>query len=167
MITFSTGTLGTPTIDYIQTLQSDIFRNYLRNRPHSNGVRFDELFRDHSFPRNNRNANLNSNNARHLLSRMLVINPRNRITIDQALNHDYIRVFIPRDRSLANAELNSVNTFIVIIFSWMVLKFDLCNFQPTLGPYDDTFDNAQRTINEWRQLIRDRIEEYERRQPLN
>jgi len=43
--------------------------------------------------------------ARDLLKKMLVIDPRNRISVDEAINHPYIRVWFEDD------EVNGVSFY--------------------------------------------------------
>lgn len=73
-------------------------RNYVENRPRYNGFTFEKLFPDMCFPNDsNDHQRLKASQARNLLSKMLVIDPENRISVDQALLHDYINVWYDRD----------------------------------------------------------------------
>lgn len=69
-------------------------RNYVENRPRYSGYTFDRLFPDVLFPSDSNEHNrLRASQARDLLSRMLVIDPEHRISVDQALLHEYIHVW--------------------------------------------------------------------------
>ncbi|MEQ2201670.1 Mitogen-activated protein kinase 10, partial [Xenoophorus captivus] len=57
--------LGTPSPEFMKKLQPTV-RNYVENRP---------------------------NQARDLLSKMLIIDPAKRISVDEALQHPYINVW--------------------------------------------------------------------------
>lgn len=77
-------------------------RNYVENRPRYPGFTFDRLFPDQLFPSDSSEHNrLKASQARDLLSRMLVVDPEHRISVDQALVHSYIQVWY--DDSEVNA----------------------------------------------------------------
>lgn len=77
-------------------------RNYVENRPRYSGYTFDRLFPDVLFPSDSNEHNrLKASQARDLLSRMLVVDPEHRISVDQALVHSYIKVWY--DDSEVNA----------------------------------------------------------------
>lgn len=85
--------LGTPSTAFMQRLQPTV-RNYVENRPRYTGYTFDRLFPDVLFPSDSNEHNrLRASQARDLLSRMLVIDPEHRISVDQALVHSYINVW--------------------------------------------------------------------------
>lgn len=85
--------LGTPSTAFMQRLQPTV-RNYVENRPRYAGYTFDRLFPDVLFPSDSSEHNrLRASQARDLLSRMLVIDPEHRISVDQALVHSYINVW--------------------------------------------------------------------------
>lgn len=89
--------LGTPSKDFINRLQPAV-RNFVTSKPCRAGLQFDQLFSDYYFPADSQqHEQLSSQNARDLLSRMLVIDPRNRITVDEALDHPYIRLWARED----------------------------------------------------------------------
>lgn len=87
-------------------LQTTI-RNYVENRPKYPGYPIDKLFPDQLFPADTAHSQLTANSARDLLSKMLVIDPLCRISVDEALNHPYINAWYD------DAEVNAVR----IIFS--------------------------------------------------
>lgn len=93
--------LGTPSPSFMTRLQPTV-RNYVENRPRYSGYTFDRLFPDVLFPSDSNEHNrLKASQARDLLSRMLVVDPEHRISVDQALVHSYIKVWY--DDSEVNA----------------------------------------------------------------
>ncbi|KAK4336616.1 hypothetical protein RND71_043955 [Anisodus tanguticus] len=125
--------LGTPSTHFMQRLQSTV-RNYVENRPRKAGLSFEEFFPDSLFSSDGtENQRLKANQARDLLSRMLVIDPLLRITVDQALIHPYISIWY--DDSEVNA--------------------------PIPRPYDDSVDEIEHTVEQWKVLIYNEVKEYE------
>ena len=85
--------LGTPSTSFMQRLQPTV-RHYVENRPRYPGYSFERLFPDVLFPsETNELSRRKASEARDLLSRMLVIDPEQRISVDQALLHSYINVW--------------------------------------------------------------------------
>ena len=85
--------LGSPSTSFMRRLQPTV-RNYVENRPRYSGYSFDRLFPDVLFPNdNNEQSRRKASEARDLLSRMLVIDPEQRISVEQALLHSYINVW--------------------------------------------------------------------------
>lgn len=73
-------------------------RNYVENRPKFSGHTSEQLFPDVLFPTPSKDhETLNAAMARDLLDRMLVIDPRKRISVDDAINHPYIRVWFDEE----------------------------------------------------------------------
>lgn len=102
--------LGTPSQAFMQRLQPTV-RNYVENRPRYNGYTFDRLFPDVLFPSDSNEHNrLKASQARDLLSRMLVVDPEHRISVDQALVHSYINVWYDESEVNAVSMQNLVNT---------------------------------------------------------
>ena len=100
--------LGTPSASFMQRLQPTV-RNYVENRPRYSGYSFDRLFPDVLFPSdNNEQSRRKAAEARDLLSKMLVIDPEQRISVEQALLHSYIHVWYD------NEEVNAVSIEITI-----------------------------------------------------
>ncbi|KAJ7421984.1 Glutamine--fructose-6-phosphate aminotransferase [isomerizing] 2 [Willisornis vidua] len=84
--------LGTPSADFMKKLQPTV-RNYVENRPKYPGIKFEELFPDWIFPSESDRDKLKTSQARDLLSKMLVVDPDKRISVDEALRHPYITVW--------------------------------------------------------------------------
>ncbi|XP_058803445.1 stress-activated protein kinase JNK [Phymastichus coffea] len=125
--------LGTPAPEFMQRLQPTV-RNYVENRPRYPGYPFERLFPDVLFPSDSSEHNrLKASQARDLLSRMLVIDPERRISVDDALLHNYINVWY--DEGEVNA--------------------------PAPGPYDHSVDEREHTVDQWKELIYQEVMEYE------
>ncbi|MEE6516074.1 hypothetical protein FKM82_025287 [Ascaphus truei] len=82
-------------------------RNYVENRPKYPGIKFEELFPDWIFPSESESDKLKTSQARDLLSKMLVIDPDKRISVDEALRHPYISVWYDP------AEAEAVSCFVL------------------------------------------------------
>ncbi len=114
--------LGTPPQEFMRRLQPTV-RNYVENRPRYAGYPFDKLFPDLLFPADSsEHSKLKASQARDLLSKMLVVDPERRISVDDALNHSYINVWFD------DAEVNA----------------------PAPAPYDHSVDEREHTVEEWR-----------------
>ncbi|KAL7072903.1 hypothetical protein ACQ4LE_008197 [Meloidogyne hapla] len=83
--------LGTPGPDFTKMLTPEV-RNYVEKRPYVATRDWKEIFPDSVFPAA-LNDRLNAENARDLLSRMLVINPLHRITVSEALKFPYVSLW--------------------------------------------------------------------------
>ncbi|XP_043076991.1 mitogen-activated protein kinase 9 isoform X3 [Puntigrus tetrazona] len=84
--------LGTPSLEFMNRLMETV-RNYVMNKPQFPGVSFNELFPDWAFPSETEHDKVKTSQARDLLSKMLVIDPESRISVQEALNHPYIHVW--------------------------------------------------------------------------
>lgn len=103
----------------MQRLQPTV-RNYVENRPRYQGYSFDRLFPDVLFPSDSSEHNrLRASQARDLLSKMLVVDPEHRISVDQALLHSYIYVWYDE------SEVNAVSFFMGLLFYFILMSWDL------------------------------------------
>ncbi|XP_046875790.1 mitogen-activated protein kinase 9 isoform X2 [Hypomesus transpacificus] len=84
--------LGTPSMEFMDRLMETV-RNYVMNKPQYPGVSFSEIFPDWAFPTDSEHDKLKTGQAQDLLSKMLVIDPERRISVEEALNHPYIHVW--------------------------------------------------------------------------
>lgn len=92
-------------MEFMRRLQTTV-RNYVENRPRFAGYSFERLFPDVLFPSDSsEHSRLKASQARDLLSKMLVIDPERRISVDEALLHPYINVWFDE------SEVNAVSTF--------------------------------------------------------
>ncbi|KAJ1356863.1 Mitogen-activated protein kinase pmk-2 [Parelaphostrongylus tenuis] len=73
------GVVGTPSYDFLSKIQSEEARNYIRNLPWMPRVDFFTLLPDASA------------DAVDLLGRMLVLDPDDRISVIEALDHSYVQ----------------------------------------------------------------------------
>ncbi|GAB1289902.1 Stress-activated protein kinase JNK [Apodemus speciosus] len=140
--------LGTPCPEFMKKLQPTV-RNYVENRPKYAGLTFPKLFPDSLFPADSEHNKLKASQARDLLSKMLVIDPAKRISVDDALQHPYINVWYDP------AEVEAFYSF----------KFPqnrdsallaVCRESGTKPPpqiYDKQLDEREHTIEEWKELI--------------
>lgn len=125
--------LGTPSQEFMKRLQPTV-RNYVENRPKYAGYSFERLFPDVLFPADSsEHSRLKASQARDLLSKMLVIDPERRISVEEALLHPYINVWY---------EESEVNA-------------------PAPGPYDHSVDEREHTVEQWKELIYHEVLEYE------
>uniref|UniRef100_A0A1I7Z647 Stress-activated protein kinase JNK n=2 Tax=Steinernema glaseri TaxID=37863 RepID=A0A1I7Z647_9BILA len=125
--------LGTPNGDFLARLQPSV-RGYVENRPHFDPVAFEVLFSNEMFPADSEGGRLTAAHARNLLSKMLVIDPNNRISVDEALRHPYVHVWF---------DDNEVNA-------------------PPPLQYNNEIDRGDHTVEKWKELIFEEIVNYER-----
>ncbi|UYV65104.1 MAPK10 [Cordylochernes scorpioides] len=131
--------LGTPSQDFMRRLQPTV-KNYVENRPKHAGYNFEKLFPDVLFPADSSEHSrlkgklpshhygvwmIAASQARDLLSKMLVIDPEKRISVEEALMHPYINVWY--DESEVNA--------------------------PAPAPYDHSVDEREHTVEQWKDSI--------------
>ncbi|EMP24670.1 Mitogen-activated protein kinase 9 [Chelonia mydas] len=125
---------GTPSADFMKKLQPTV-RNYVENRPKYPGIKFEELFPDWIFPSESDRDKLKTSQARDLLSKMLVVDPDKRISVDEALRHPYITVWY--DPAEAEA--------------------------PPPKIYDAQLEEREHAIEEWKELIYKEVMDWEER----
>lgn len=125
--------LGTPSQEFMKRLQPMV-RNYVENRPRYAGYSFEKMFPSCLFPpKSTEHPGLCAEMARDLLSKMLVIDPERRISVDEAIMHPYINVWY--DEGEVNA--------------------------PAPLPYDTTVDEKEHTVEQWKVLIYKEVLDYE------
>ncbi|XP_022245910.1 stress-activated protein kinase JNK-like isoform X2 [Limulus polyphemus] len=125
---------GTPSPDFMRRLQPTV-RNYVENRPKYTGYSFEKMFPDLLFPADSsEHSRLKASQARDLLSKMLIIDPEKRISVDQALSHPYINVWYEESEVHA----------------------------PAPAPYDHSVDEREHTVEQWKALIYEEVLEYEK-----
>jgi c-Jun N-terminal kinase len=84
--------VGTPDAEFTSRLQTTV-RTYVENRPRHAPKRWDVLFPDSNFPPQPDEPRLSAQSARDLISRMLVIDPNHRISVEDALHHPYVNLW--------------------------------------------------------------------------
>ncbi|NXU05742.1 MK09 kinase, partial [Buphagus erythrorhynchus] len=97
--------------------------------------KFEELFPDWIFPSESDRDKLKTSQARDLLSKMLVVDPDKRISVDEALRHPYITVWY--DPAEAEA--------------------------PPPQIYDAQLEEREHAIEEWKELIYKEVMDWEER----
>ncbi|VDM76433.1 unnamed protein product [Strongylus vulgaris] len=132
--------MGTPSEDFISQLGSSA-SVYVRSLPRQTGKSIEEIAPDVNFLSNTENAraNLTAECARDLLAKMLVINPDNRYSVEEALNHPYVKVWF-RD--------------------------DEVNAPQSENRYREEIDNADKQLAEWKALIFEEVKQYEQRHDI-
>ncbi|XP_029339277.1 mitogen-activated protein kinase 9 isoform X3 [Mus caroli] len=120
--------------EFMKKLQPTV-RNYVENRPKYPGIKFEELFPDWIFPSESERDKIKTSQARDLLSKMLVIDPDKRISVDEALRHPYITVWY--DPAEAEA--------------------------PPPQIYDAQLEEREHAIEEWKELIYKEVMDWEER----
>ncbi|XP_034545305.1 LOW QUALITY PROTEIN: mitogen-activated protein kinase 9 [Notolabrus celidotus] len=126
--------LGTPSLEFMNRLMETV-RNYVMNKPQYPGVSFAELFPDWAFPSDSEHDKLKTSQARDLLSKMLVIDPECRISVEEALNHPYIHVWY--DPGEADAPPPQIS--------------------------DKQLEEREHTIEQWKELIYEEVIDWEER----
>uniref|UniRef100_A0A667ZS07 Stress-activated protein kinase JNK n=1 Tax=Myripristis murdjan TaxID=586833 RepID=A0A667ZS07_9TELE len=126
--------LGTPSLEFMNRLMETV-RNYVMNKPQYPGVNFADLFPDWAFPSDSEHDKLKTGQARDLLSKMLVIDPESRISVEEALNHPYIHVWY--DPAEADAPPPQIS--------------------------DKQLEEREHSIEQWKELIYEEVIDWEER----
>lgn len=123
--------LGTPGPEFTCRLQQSV-RNYVENRPRVEPRDCSVIFPDSIFPIEI-DSRLNARNGRDLLSKMLIIDPNHRISVQQALQHPYVNLWYDPD------EVDG----------------------PAPTSYHEPIHATDHTVDEWKALIYRQIKDYE------
>nr|CDJ87656.1 Serine threonine protein kinase-related domain containing protein [Haemonchus contortus] len=116
--------MGTPGEDFIKQLGNSAAM-YVRSLPSQTGKSIEEIAPDANFLKETENvkANLTAEWGRDLLAKMLVINPDNRYSVEESLNHPYVKVWF-RDEEV--------------------------NAPQSENRYNEEIDCADRPLSEWK-----------------
>nr|XP_054594993.1 mitogen-activated protein kinase 9 isoform X1 [Nothobranchius furzeri] len=155
--------LGTPSIEFMNRLMETV-RNYVMNKPQYPGVSFAELFPDWAFPSESEHDKLKTCQARDLLSKMLVIDPECRISVEEALHHPYIHVWYDPGEADAVRRLMG-KRFINAAAINGIIVIDTCPFvsQPPPQISDKQLEEREHTIEQWKELIYEEVIDWEER----
>ncbi|ODM89368.1 Stress-activated protein kinase JNK [Orchesella cincta] len=103
--------LGHQVKHFIDKIPKPIMKTYVENQPHCESWGFEDFFR-FAFSRNNLAISdthrFRSGNGRDLLSKMLVIDPEHRISVEEALKHPYISLWDENTEANATVQPNSI-----------------------------------------------------------
>ncbi|XP_055087583.1 mitogen-activated protein kinase 10 isoform X4 [Periophthalmus magnuspinnatus] len=144
--------LGTPSPEFMKKLQPTV-RNYVENRPKYAGLTFPKLFPDCLFPADSEHNKLKASQARDLLSKMLIIDPAKRISVDEALQHPYINVWYdPAEVEAVSSPYQRTIDPLLSVFDW-----------PPPQIYDKQLDEREHSIDEWKELIYKEVMNFEER----
>lgn len=124
--------VGTPSHQFMSKLQQSV-KQYVENRPRCEPKPWQVLFPDNVFPQDI-DYRLNAASARDLVSRMLVIDPENRISVEEALKHPYVSLWYEK------TEVDG----------------------PAPTRYDSSVECRDHNVEDWKKLIFDEIKAYER-----
>ncbi|EFP01339.1 CRE-KGB-1 protein [Caenorhabditis remanei] len=127
--------MGTPNDDFINQLGQSAAM-YVRSLRRSSPKSLAEIVPDSNFlpETENPRVNLTSTSARDLLANMLKINPDERYSVEDALNHPYVRLWFKEEEVNAPASENR---------------------------YDQDIDFADKTLQEWKGLIFQEVQRYQ------
>ncbi|VDM58954.1 unnamed protein product [Angiostrongylus costaricensis] len=140
--------MGTPSDEFISKLGSSAaislgqekFR-YVRSLPRQTGIPIVEIAPDANFLKDTENvrSHLTAEYARDLLSKMLVIDPDYRFSVEESLNHPYVKLWF-RD--------------------------DEVNAPQSENRYNEAIDSSDKQLNEWKELIYNEVKQYEQQHDI-
>lgn len=96
-----TSVLGSPDEEFVDRLM-DTVKAYIRNKPKVKKPTWEELVPDHMFPNGSPNDSVRTKQGRDLMAQMLEIDPQKRLTVDQCLEHSYVRVWYRPEEAAVN-----------------------------------------------------------------
>uniref|UniRef100_A0A0K0DKI9 Protein kinase domain-containing protein n=1 Tax=Angiostrongylus cantonensis TaxID=6313 RepID=A0A0K0DKI9_ANGCA len=116
--------MGTPSDEFISKLGSSAAM-YVRSLPRQSGIPIEEIAPDANFLKDTENvrSHLTAEYARDLLSKMLVIDPDYRFSVEESLNHPYVKLWF-RD--------------------------DEVNAPQSENRYNEEIDSSDKQLNEWK-----------------
>jgi c-Jun N-terminal kinase len=124
--------VGTPNSEFCNKLQPTV-KNYVENRPYCAPRPWNTVFPSSIFPAVVE-SRLTASMARDLISKMLIVDPNYRITINDAIRHPYVYLWFDRNEVEGTA----------------------------VSRYDTTVELSEHSVEEWKKLIFDQIKQYER-----
>ncbi|KAJ1351573.1 GLH-binding kinase 1 [Parelaphostrongylus tenuis] len=132
--------MGTPSEEFISKLGSSAAM-YVRSLPRQNGIPIEEIAPDANFLKDTENvkSHLTAECGRDLLSKMLVIDPDYRFSVEESLDHPYVKLWF-RD--------------------------DEVNAPQSENRYNEEIDCSDKPLNEWKELIYNEVKQYERQHDI-
>ncbi|KAE9415182.1 hypothetical protein Angca_006242 [Angiostrongylus cantonensis] len=132
--------MGTPSDEFISKLGSSAAM-YVRSLPRQSGIPIEEIAPDANFLKDTENvrSHLTAEYARDLLSKMLVIDPDYRFSVEESLNHPYVKLWF-RD--------------------------DEVNAPQSENRYNEEIDSSDKQLNEWKELIYSEVKQYEQQHDI-
>uniref|UniRef100_A0A914QG54 Stress-activated protein kinase JNK n=1 Tax=Panagrolaimus davidi TaxID=227884 RepID=A0A914QG54_9BILA len=114
--------LGTPNSSFIESIPNFSINAVVGSLPFFPTKAWENLFPDSLFCLHQTSNNITASNARDLISKMLVIDPNYRISIQDALKHSYVRLWRKEE------EVNA----------------------PAMPIYDASIDGVQHNVETWK-----------------
>lgn len=150
---YSLAKLGTPSESFLSKLEPNV-RYYVENCIQYPGNNFETLFPDNVFPSDsNEHEWLRASEARDLLRRMLVIDPVQRISVEQALQHTYINAWYNENevnavsKDYISKKKNSILNIYRYDFDFSYSQY--CNHMITASKIMNTlFNNGRKSFTE-------------------
>uniref|UniRef100_A0A914YMB6 Stress-activated protein kinase JNK n=1 Tax=Panagrolaimus superbus TaxID=310955 RepID=A0A914YMB6_9BILA len=124
--------VGTPNSSFYETL-TDTTKAYLNSLPKYSAKSWESLLPDSLFPSWEKDSELTAANARDLISKMLVIDPKQRINVRDAINHPYVKLWYKA------SEVDGLAS----------------------PSYDITIDDIEHDVETWKRLIFNQIQTWQ------